>query len=616
MVAPAPDGWRRHAGAPALVTDAAVAAVRALPGSVEAARARGERLLAGHVAYFGYPPAEIGPDPDWAFDPVAGRRWPDEHWSKVNHRELGLDPKWIWELGRHQGTVALARAWRLSGDRRFADAAVRQIAGWIEQNPPGRGIHWRSGLELGIRLISWAFALEFLRGADAVTSEVRTAVLGSVAAHLGHLERYPSRYSSANNHLIGEAAGLAVGGMCFPEVAGAPARARRGMIELERALGEQVLADGVDAEQAIGYHGFVLELGLAVVACLRGLGRPVPEGIAGPLTGIASFLATVSSDGLTLPRIGDEDEGLGVDLGPELCEPDRLRFRLRATEAMLGADLPRREPGIDEPTIWLAGPAAAAAAAAREARLPGGAVYPHGGYVVLRSRGDIAGEIRAVMDVGPMGLEPMAAHGHADLLSVCVSVSGREVLIDPGTFTYFGDGAWRDYGRSTAAHSTVRVDGREQAETAGRFMWRRTVDAQLHRVDLDVGDGAAEGHHDAYAPVRHRRRMALDGAVLTVMDTLAGDTDEHDLKLRWHLAPGTVMRDGGAWRWDGAGVSVRITVEGADDQEVIVGCEEPITGFSSWGLERYDASPTLVARCSGTLPAYLTTTVEAIPSAV
>ncbi len=614
--APAPAGWPRHAGAPALITDAEVAAVRALPGAVAAAHERGERLLAGRVRFFGYPEAQIGADPDWSFDPVAGRRWPDEHWSRVNHRELGLDPKWTWELARHQGTVALARAWRLTGDDRYAEAAVRHIAGWVEQCPPGRGIHWRSGLELGVRLISWAHAIEFLRGSPTLTEDVRGAVLGAVAAHLAHLERYPSRYSSANNHLIGEAAGLAVGGLCFPEVSGAAARAERGLRELQEALGAQVLPDGVDAEQAVGYHGFVLELGLAVVACLRRLGRPVPAGIVRPLAGVAAFMATLASDGLTLPRIGDEDEGLGVDLGPELDEADRLRFRLRAAAALLDADLPRVEPGTDEPTIWLAGRKAAAGVADRPARLPGGAVYPHGGYVVLRSRPDAVGEVRAVMDTGPMGLAPMAAHGHADLLAVCMSVAGREVLVDPGTFTYFGDVAWRDYGRSTAAHSTVRVDGREQAEPAGRFMWRRTVDAHLDHVDLASGDGAAEGHHDAYAPVSHRRRMALDGDVLTVTDMLAGDDAAHDLELRWHLAPGRVEREGAGWRWTGDGVSVLITVEGADDPEVVSGRVDPITGFVSWGLERREPAPTLIARHAGPLPARLVTTIRAVRSEV
>ena len=323
-------GWPRPAGAAVLVADSQAEAVRGLPGALDAARARADAIVEGRVRYFGYPEVSIGADPDWHHDPIAGRDWPLVHWSQVNHRELGLDPKWIWEIGRHQDVTALARAWRLTGDDRYADAAVRHIDGFIAQSPPGQGIHWRSGLELGIRLISWAFIVELLRGSAALTPQFSGRLLTSAAAHLGHLGRYPSRYSSANNHQIGEEAGRVVGGLCFPEIPGAAEMAEEGVAALGDALGAQVLADGVDAEQAVGYHGFVLELGLAVVACLRGLDRPVPAEISGPLAGIAGFMGVLASDGLTLPRIGDEDEGLGVDLGPQMDEPDRLRFRLRA----------------------------------------------------------------------------------------------------------------------------------------------------------------------------------------------------------------------------------------------------------------------------------------------
>ena len=611
VAGPAVAGWPRPAGAPELVTDAQADAVRALPGAVEDARRRADAVAEGRLRYFGYPEAVVGPDPDWNRDPVAGRDWPMVHWSQVNHRELGLDPKWVWEMGRHQGVVQLARAWRLSGDDRYAGAAVRWIDGFIAQCPPGRGIHWRSGLELGIRLVSWAWIVELLRGSPALTPEFSGRLLSSVAAHLDHLGRYPSRYSSANNHQVGEEAGRAVGGMCFPEVPGADGHAREGLAALGEALSAQVLPDGVNAEQAVGYHGFVLELGLPVAACLRALGRPVPPAVAEPLAGIAGFMGTLASDALTLPRIGDEDEGLGVDLGPAMGEEDRLRFRLRAAVALLDAELPRQEPGLDEPTLWLCGADRARRAAAAEARVPGSAAFPHGGYAVLRSRAG-GREVRAVLDAGPMGLAPMSAHGHADLLSVCVAVDGREVLIDPGTFTYFGEERWRDYGRSTTAHSTVTVDGREQAEPAGRFMWRSQPAASLDEFTGEDGVVRARGRHDAYAPVRHERAVTLEGRVLTVIDELTGPEGEHDVELRWHLAPGTAegsARDG--WTWDDGAGPVRLAVEGLDDQRVVSGCESAPLGFASEGLERRTPSPTLVARGRVRLPARLTSRLEA-----
>jgi hypothetical protein len=459
-----------------------------------------------------------------------------------------------------------------------------------------------------VRLISWAWIVELTRGADEWTPERAARLLASAGAHLDQLARYPSRYSSANNHLIGEAAGLAVGGLAFPEIEGAARYAALGLAELEEALAAQVLPDGVDAEQAVGYHGFVLELGLAVVACLRGLGRPVPDGLAEPLAGIAAFVGTLASDGLTLPRIGDEDEGLGVDLGPRMDDPERLRFRLRAARALLGRELPRQEEGVDEPTIWLCG--AERAAAAAPPRLPGAAVFPHGGYGVLRAR-DERGEVRAVLDAGPLGLAPMSAHGHADLLSVCMSVDGAEVLIDPGTFTYFGEERWRAYGRSTGAHSTVMVDGRDQAETGGRFMWRSQPGATLEAYGADEGGWHAAGRHSAYAPVRHDRRVALAGRVLTVTDVLTGPPGPREVELRWHLAAGAAAAGEGGWRWEGAGRTVTIRIDGLPDQRVVEGDEETPLGFWSDGLERRAPSPVVVARGRADLPLTVTTVIEA-----
>lgn len=205
----------------------------------------------------------------------------------------------------------------------------------------------------------------------------------------------------------------------------------------------------------------------------------------------------------------------------------------------------------------------------------------------------------------------MAAHGHADLLSVCAAVDGREVLIDPGTFTYFGEERWRDYGRSTTAHSTVTLDGREQAEPAGRFMWRSQPAACLGEFTID-GAVRARGRHEAYAPVRHERTVTLDGRVMTVADELTGPEGEHDVELRWHLAPGEAEGSAEAgWTWrDGAG-AVRLAVAGLPDQRVVEGCESAPLGFASDGLERRAPSPTLVARGRVSLPARFTSRLEA-----
>ena len=61
--------------------------------------------------------------------------------------------------------------------------------------------------------------------------------------------------------------------------------------------------------------------------------------------------------------------------------------------------------------------------------------FPDGGYTVLRS-GEGAEEQLLLLDHGPLGYLSIAAHGHADALSLVMHLGGRPVLVDPGTFTY------------------------------------------------------------------------------------------------------------------------------------------------------------------------------------
>lgn len=596
-------GWPRPAGAPALVTDEDVARVSALPGAVDAARVRADRLVEGRVSFFGHGEIRLPEELDWNLDLATGHRYPATHWSRVEYR-TGGDPKWLWELGRHIHVVHLARAWRLTGDDRYADTAARHLRGFLDQAPRDTGIHWRVGLELGLRMISWAWIVEFLRGSHVCTPELGRDLLASADGQMAWLERYPSLYSSANNHRLGELAGLVVGGLAFPELPRAEERHRAGVEGLGAELAAQTHPDGVNAEAAVYYHAFVLDLCTAAVSVMVRGGRAVPESVARPVLAMADVTGTLCSDRMTLPAIGDNDDAVAVELMSSTDEAERLRSRFRTVSALLGTATARRDGGIDEQTIWLCGDRAVEATP----HLPGSAVFPAGGLAVLRRRDD-RGEVRAVLRAGPFGLGPIYAHAHADQLSLCLSVAGEEAIVDAGTFTYYGEQRWRDFARSTAAHSTVRIDDRDQVTPSGRFLWREHVDGVIDLVDLDPSAPRVRAHHAGYAPVRHEREVRLTAEGLVVVDRLSGDTDPHQVEVHWNLAPGEAEIMDDTVRWNGERGSLDVRVEGLGPVRVVTGCASRPLGFRSTGLEVWEPSPTVVARARVTLPATVTTRV-------
>ncbi|MBA3331293.1 MAG: hypothetical protein H0T39_10595, partial [Actinobacteria bacterium] len=279
-------------------------------GEAEQLVGAAERALSGRVRYFGYDEVQLGQPIDYSRDGLTGRRWPDRHAKAIDYRHADVgDPKWVWELNRLQHLPLLAEAWLLTAERRFADAAARELVAWIRASAPGRGIAWSNGFEAGIRAISLALTLDALRGSGALSKEEERLALRSLWQHGRWIVRDPSTHSSANNHLLGELVGLLALALLAPELHASPGWERHALEQLSKEAELQILPDGLGAELAFLYHAFVLDLLLVAVALLDSAGRDVPEAIMGALRRSADALSAQLGDGEPAPTYGDADDG-------------------------------------------------------------------------------------------------------------------------------------------------------------------------------------------------------------------------------------------------------------------------------------------------------------------
>ena len=170
--------------------------------------------------------------PDWFRDPVTGRRSdPDRYAFRVDHRseERVGNVKQVWELSRLQHLTLLATAWFLSRDERYARRVSDHLRSWWRENPFLSGVHWTSGIELGIRLISLAWIRRLLADWPDVADlfEHNALAVRQIRWHQQYLGAFPSRGSSANNHVIAEAAGQLVASCAFPWFRQSPAVAAK-----------------------------------------------------------------------------------------------------------------------------------------------------------------------------------------------------------------------------------------------------------------------------------------------------------------------------------------------------------------------------------------------------
>jgi Heparinase II/III-like protein/Heparinase II/III N-terminus len=422
---------------------------------------------------------DTGPEIHWRRDYLRGIETDPVYFRRIPFLDTQRcgDHKIIWELNRHQYLLVLAQAYALSGDSRNLDEICSQLESWIAANPFHHGTNWASALEVAFRALSWIW-IDQLAG-RSMPAGFRSRWLHMLYLHGCHLANNLSVYFSPNNHLVGEGVALHALGLYF---AGRP-RARRweetGARVMREQMDRQIRDDGSNFEQSTYYQLYLLDM----FSLHAALASPGPRYLA-KLQQMAEFVHAIAGPSGCLPHLGDADGG---------CLPLGSATRPRVTGK------------------W-------------ESRL-----FPDAGLAVMT-----CGGTHAVVDAGPFGAL-RAGHSHSDTLSIVLRSGGAEILIDPGTYTYTGEPKWRDWFRGSEAHNTIRIDGRDQAESAGPFGW-------TDKPEVAILDWQTNHERDiieaecGYAGFTHRRRVEFwKPDVFLITDDVSGPPGTHDVEQLWHL---------------------------------------------------------------------------------
>ena len=546
--------------------DTAARDLRFLPPYIAVApehlTAAAERILAGKYSFFDLTDCALGDPPQWNRDPLTQRASAGRRASAIDYRderEVG-NIKYLWEPNRHLHLPVLAQAHALTGDARYALAIQAQVDSWIEQCPEGWGPNWISPLELGIRLINWSITWQLLGGmrsklfASAEGEAFRDRWLDSIYRQTRMIASNLSRFSSANNHLIGEAAGVYVAASTWPLWPQITAWGERCRTILEEECHRQNAPDGGNREQAFGYQTFVLDFLLLAGLAARARGEEFAPVYWRRVEVMIDFLASMTNVAGQLPMVGDADDGRVVSLA---TEPGfSAHTSLIATGAVLfgRSDLAVKAGALDGKTTTLLGVEAVRRLSQLKQRGRLGfrprLQFSESGYYLMGGGFDTPDEVRLLVDAGSLGYLSIAAHGHADALSFVLNIGDREILVDPGTYAYHTDPAWRRYFRSTLAHNTVGVDQQDQSVQAGNFMW--TDHAQARCIEFETGTDRQRfvGEHYGYQrledPVVHRREIVCDTRrqMIDVIDMLRCD-GQHHVRRSWHFAEDCLVERAG-----------------------------------------------------------------------
>ncbi|MBI5394011.1 MAG: alginate lyase family protein, partial [Verrucomicrobia bacterium] len=357
---------------------------------------------------------------------------------------------WNESINRHFHFEKLADAYWQTGNGKFAKEIADQILDWTASNPAvllssGNGMPngckaWQT-LTTGIRLAdTWPHALYRCLGSPAFSDDAICALWKSVCEQARHLVRWPS----GGNWLTAESNGLFTAGILFPEFKEAREWRRIALERLYKQLDDEVYPDGMEYELAGGYNNWVVRefAGILELADLNERRDEVPADFQAKMEKMFNYLLLASMPNGAIPGLndsGNRDVRKLLETGFKLF-PKREDFQFVATGGKNG-----RAPAQTSHA------------------------FPWCGHYVMRSGWD-KDSTYLMFDAGPYGY----GHQHEDKLHFVLWAHGRQLVLDPGNFSY-DRSRWRRYVLSTAAHNTVMVDGENQHRSGKKdtYFWPR-----------------------------------------------------------------------------------------------------------------------------------------------
>ena len=420
----------------------------------------------------GYQPSfNYGEDINWKY-------WP------IKDNELR------WQLHRHKWFVPMGRAYRVSGDEKYAIEWTKQYIDWIRKNPytgddENRRFAWRP-LEVSHRLQDQPIQMQLFIDSPAFTAEFLTEFLVNYHRHAEHIM---GNWSKQGNHLLFEAQRMICAGSFFPEFKRAEEWRTSGVNILNREIGVQVYEDGAQYELCPHYHLASIEIFVKALedAAINGFRDAFPQSYIDTVEKMIMFYANISYPDYTNPCFSDARLVSKKNMISSYKQwskifPENQAIKYWATEGAEGS-LP------DHLSVG----------------------YLNSGFFVFRNGWDEEC-IQMIVKAGP----PAFWHNQPDNGTFEMWYDGRILFQDSGSYVYGGDKSvmdQRNYFRSTAVHNTLVLNGKDIENTDSKtLLWKPEGDVQILVTE-----------NQSYEKLKHRRSIFfVDGQYFVIVDEAVG----------------------------------------------------------------------------------------------
>ena len=127
--------------------------------------------------------------------------------------------------------------------------------------------------------------------------------------------------------------------------------------------------------------------------------------------------------------------------------------------------------------------------------------------------------LEAIVDVGDIKASYQPGHSHADTFNYELRVKGKPFIVDTGISTY-NKTERRQYERSTSAHNTVSIEGKDSSEVWGGFRMGKRAKVRVWKDSVDM----VKASHDGFGRANsHTRTFELKANVFEITDSVSSD---------------------------------------------------------------------------------------------
>ena len=490
----------------------------------------------------------LGKEIEWNEDFKTGFIWKNIFYKNIKTVDLNnnADVKIPWELSRFQHIPILGQAYLLTDNLKYPLEFKNQIENWIKKNPVEMSINWTCTMDVAIRACNWIIGYYFFKNCSKINKEFWIKYNKVLYLHGRYIFSNLEKAEQYNgNHYLSDLAGLIWLGLYFKNFKYNKEDTKDnpkiwlnfGLKEFEKEMKSQVNPDGTDYESSTAYHCLVTELFLFTSILCSKNNIMFSEEYMSKLVKMIGFIMNITKPNGYIPLLGDMDSGRFIILSDYGGSKDKRDFRYLIA---LGGEYFNRDDfkfyssnNNNQTSFWCFENIPKIKIKEKPLINLKSKAYKDGGYYILRNY-----KIYIIIKCGPNGMNGNGGHTHNDQLSFELNVSGKDFIIDPGTYVYTADYKLRNLFRSTYMHNTLQVENLEQNSFEERELFRisNETNAQL----LNFNNNYFKGQHYGYknkAGIIVEREVRLEDKRVIINDIIVKDNKNLKYKkyIRFHL---------------------------------------------------------------------------------